>query len=217
MLYRLLLFITLFFSAEGFAQKSYEFDYVMQYQCIPRAPGAAYTEYRFLNSKDNSIILMVREDKGDVLMKMIVDKTAYYGKTPREDFFVEAISLKCPYSNTITSDKKKKDYTVIRQPDTIINTESFRHYILQPLNDKKIEKEKLLPEHYIIGQFPGFDVPFMGAYDWAAKIWESVMPLPNGILNEFYESDSSGIVQSSVKLVEVVKLKKIIYIDKNCR
>lgn len=119
-----------------YSQKSYEFDYVMEYQYTSE-DSKTHNEYRFINSKDNNFMFMVWEMGNDIMMKLITDGKFYFDKIVREDFFVEAISLRCPQRGEINSNLSLGDFDFIRQNDTIINTEKSSHFIINPTNKKK--------------------------------------------------------------------------------
>lgn len=209
------LFILIIVSCLAYSQKNYEFNYVMEYQYTEN-DGNVHNEYRFIDSKDNSFMFMVWEKGNDIMMKLITDGKFYFDKIVKEDFFVEAIGLKCPQKGVIKSNISLSDFDFIRQNDTIINTEKLAHFVINPTNERKIKKENLVPIHYIMDNKYSFTYPFFSPTELIFKKWKKGENVPNGILKECY-SYKSGTKVPYAKLLQIVPLKKIIIIDNNCK
>lgn len=209
------LFILLIVSYSVSSQKTYEFDYVMEYQYTAN-DGSLHNEYRFINSKDNDFMFMVWEKGNDIMMKLITDDKFYFDRIVKEDFFVEAISLRCPQKGEIKSNNSLSDFDFIRQNDTIVNTEKLAHFVINPTNQKKVKKESLVPIHYIVDNKYNLNYPFFSPTELIFKKWKKGENIPNGILKECY-SYKSGTKVPYAKLLQIVPLKKIIIIDNNCK
>lgn len=198
-----------------YSQKSYEFDYVLEYE-YASDDGEPHNEYRFINSKDNGSMLMVWEEGKDIMMKLITKNGRfYYDKIIKEDFFVEAISLRCPYKGD-TESKNLKDFDFIKQNDTLINTEKFGYFVINPTNKKDLKKDNLVPIHYIVDNKYNFNHPFFSPSELIFKKWEKGSDVPNGVLKECY-SEESGKKKTLAKLLQIVPVKKIIIVDNNCK
>lgn len=206
-----LLFLSISYFAV--AQTNYEFDYVLEYK-YTGSSHKGQSAYRFINSHDSSYIFNVWEDKNEYGMLLtLANSTFYYGKIAKEDFFVEAISLKCPGSGKDKNDFDLKDYKFEKKSDTLINAERFSHFIVSPLNKKEIKKHKLSPLHYIIDNTYNFSFPVVKPNEVLYKMWKKGFDLPNGVVKEIY-SENDG---SYMELIQCVKTKKYIFIDRNCR
>ena len=151
MISRCFLAIFLLYSVTSIGQ-TYQFDFVLEYASESTdATGIVgkSSHYRFINSKDNGYMLVVVEIPGKVAMQMFLNNGVYYYATiPHDDFFVEAISIKCPTTlnsnhDTNSNLKNYKDYSFAAKADTIINTQPFKHFVLNPTNNKKIKKRTM--------------------------------------------------------------------------
>lgn len=217
----LLLITLLFISFTSYCQ-TYIFDYMVEYNYkdltdtveTPTKPNPG-TLYRFINSKSNACYMNVRESKGKTQMQPTLETGKFYlSSMPTEDFFVEGISMKCPYSGFIPlSDKKPKDFEFIAKADTVINTQRFKHYVLNPVNEKKFKRGEINIEHYIIDNSLDFQIPILLGQSLSYKFWENGTKLPNGILKEVFGINAEGKRTFEQKMVQVLPIKKIIIVD----
>jgi len=223
MIRKLLLIYLLFQISVNFAQQSYEFDYVLQYNISKRGSSGIledfYTRYDFINSKDNSYILTVYDSKEKINMQLLLDTgKVYIGDIIRDDFFVEAISLKCPknwYKNN-SDYENLKDFQVINNKDTLINTEIFKRYTVLPLNKKEIKKFNLSPTYYIIDNKYNFNFPVLTPANVLYRKWKKGEKLPNGVVKEIYQNTKDG-KKVILQLAECMPTRKLILIDDKCK
>ncbi|MCO6149324.1 hypothetical protein [Flavobacterium sp. NRK1] len=223
MIRKLLLIYLLFQISVNFAQQSYEFDYVLQYNISKQGSSGIlqdfYTRYDFINSKDNSYILTVYDSKEKINMQLMLDTgKVYIGDIIREDFFVEAISLKCPkswYKNN-SDYENLKDFQVINNKDTLINTEVFKRYTVLPLNKKEIKKFNLSPTYYIIDNKYNFNFPVVTPANVLYRKWKKGEKLPNGVIKEIYQNTKDG-KKVILQLAECMPTRKLILIDDKCK
>ncbi|TRW24330.1 hypothetical protein FMM05_10895 [Flavobacterium zepuense] len=217
----LLLITLLFISFTSYCQ-TYTFDYMVEYSyknftdtVKKSTKSRASTLYCFINSKSNVCYMNVHESKGKTHMQPTLETGKFYlSSMPTEDFFVEGISMKCPYSGFIPpSDKKPKDFEFIAKADTMINTQPFKHYVLKPINEKKFKKGEINIEHYIIDNSLDFQIPILSGQSLSYKFWENGAKLPNGILKEVFGINAEGKRTFEQKMVQVLPIKKIIIID----
>jgi hypothetical protein len=205
----------LFAISLSYGQKTYKFDYVLEYELEYDAETGkvhSHKYYYFINSADNSAMFLVSEDNDEVRMRLQTEKGKFYYSTmPREDFFVEAISLKCPGSGSFPNEPKLSDYEVKVAADTVINTQRYKHRVLKP------EKDKLPTEHYIIESNPLFSNPVLAPFELGFRFWKKGANIPAGLLKEWYSQDNEGKITAKLKLLQFIKLKKIIMVDKNCK
>ncbi|RZJ75587.1 MAG: hypothetical protein EOO45_05095 [Flavobacterium sp.] len=213
---RTLQFLLLLTAFIATAQDEYDFDYTLEYEYV--ATGLPnHKLYVFVNSKDNTSRLNVWEEKDILVLKLSVVGRAYYNRMLRENFFVESIALRCPPSSIVKNEYRVKDYKVIKLQDTVINTQKLNHYILKPVNEKKIKRKQLLIEHFIIAQHPDFEAPSISKTDPTYAIWEAYGKIPQGIMQQHYHADEAGNKVLATYLGQVIKATKYISLYKSCR
>lgn len=210
----------LLISLTGYSQKSYLFDYVMEYEVVNAiekgSPKLSY--YCFISSTDSRYMMIVTENDKEVRMRLVLEGGRYYyGTIAKEDFFVEAISLKCPRSGTLSETEKLRDFQLETKSDTVINSGSFSHVVVQPVSRKKAENRKLFTTHYIMDNSLYLNFPSVSPDDIGYRFWKDKQAMPNGFLKECIVTDNKGNVTTHTRLVQFIKLKKLIMIDKNCK
>jgi hypothetical protein len=223
MLKNYLLLFTLFVVTSALSQ-TYTFDYMLEYRytnfndTIAKRP-VSQTTYRFINSQDNTNCLMFYEAKGTTYIQLLQEGGKYYrANIPTEDFFVEAISMKCPQTGFLASVKyKTREFEVLKRADTIINTQPFSKVQLMPVNKKKFEKLKIDTDILLVDNSLGFKLPLFEPYSLIYRLWKDGANVPNGILKEVYSINAAGKKKYEQKLVQILPLKKVIIIDKNCK
>lgn len=220
MVKKLIVVVSLFSTTFLYSQKTFEFDYVAEYQ--ERADlhrSIIATGYKFFNSKDNSYMLSITEDTENIHMWLnLKSGQIYYDKISREDFFVEAISLKCPktWFKNNSSYESLKDYEVSKLPDTIINTNKYNCFVVKPLNKMEIEQKKQLPEYYIVDGNNVFQFPVLNPTGLLYRKWKKDnSSIPNGIIKESFIKKEGGY-EPEIHLVQYTQVKKIILIDMDC-
>jgi len=217
---KLFVILSFFFTAFMHSQKTFEFDYVAEY----RERGDLHrsivsTNYKFFNSRDNSYMLTVTQDTKNVHMWLMVkDGQIYYDNINSEDFFVEAISLKCPkkWSKPNNSYENLKDYDVSQLPDTVINTNRYSYFVVKPLNKQDIEKKKQLPVYYIVDTNI-LKLPVLKPTELLYRKWiKDNKSIPAGIIKEAFVKKKEGY-ESEMHLVQYTSTRKIIIVDNDCR
>ena len=217
--------ILLLLAVNSYAQDTYEFDHVIQYRYkfytdTVNNNRHSHNFYRFVNSKNNTYSLTVWEYKNTVQMSlMLKDGKTYSDNIARADFFVEAISLKCPRVGMQNPKYSKdvKDYSFIKAADSVINTNPVKHLVFKPVDEKKLKKNKILTEHFLVDNKYNFSVPSLPNNSLAHKILTAGEKLPNGVVSDWYMEDAQGNKTEEVYLVDCIALKKIIIIDTNCK
>ncbi|RZJ75000.1 MAG: hypothetical protein EOO45_06985 [Flavobacterium sp.] len=198
------------------AQQDYDFDYTLEYEYS----GKGFPDHRryiFVNSKDNSSRLYVWENKDKLALRLTIGSREYFTLMLRDNFFVESIALRCPPFSLAKNGKRVKDYTILKVQDTVINTERLSHYILKPVNVKKIKRDNLMPEHFLVAQHPDFNVPFISKTHPSYAIWEAYGKIPHGVMHQHYYLDEQGKKVHSANLVQILKANKYISIYKSCK
>lgn len=217
------LILSLFASVKSFAQKEYIFDYVMDYAYSNDTMKVPKHYYRFVNSQDNSYILSASEDgKDNLTLNLYDDGMVYISSITKESFSeVEAISIKCPLAlkhQPLKRRKVFKDYTFKKLNDTIINSEVLQHYIFFPLDSKKAKRKDWRTVHYIFKRDSVFSTPVLNPDGIADIFWKNNKSLiPGGFYKECYIAGADGTQTTDERLMQCVPLKKIIFIDDNCK
>lgn len=197
------------------AQKTYEFNYVIEYKYTNK-DKRTHSGYRFINSTNNSYIFTVWEDKNEYAMLLTLDDGKfYYDRISKDDFFVEAISLRCPRSGQEKNGENLKDYKFEKKSDTLINAERFSHFVISPLNTKEIKKHNLVPLHYIIDNKYNFNFPVLKPNEVIYRMWKKGLDLPNGVVKELYTQN--GGHDTYMELIQCVPVRKYIFVDQNCK
>lgn len=220
----LLLILFQFYYITLSAQKSYEFDYVLEYESSQVSVNGLATDkkalnYQFFNSKDNSYMLSVISDSAKTRMWLVLSNgETFYGDISTEDFFVQGISLKCPKSWKKNNNQyeKLKDYALKIENDTMLNSQNYQHYVVTPLKGDKKETHYPNPVHNIIDNTLNLNIPILNPTGLLFRKWKAGDNVPNGVIKESYMITEKGKV-SITKLVQCVKTQKIIFIDKNCK
>lgn len=203
-----------------YPQKSYNFDYVLEYEYEhPTNDGKTHTHthYRFINSSDNSYVLLINVEEKIVSMRLLTEAGKFYYSTiSEEDFLVEAISLKCPATGQM-SETKLNNYTVENKGDTLVDNRKFSRFKLLPANEKKFRKGELTARHVTMDNTLNLRFPFFTPDDTAYRFYKEGKKIPNGFLKESVLTDFEGNVVGRSRLIQYFQLKKIIMVDKNCK
>ncbi|WP_146185937.1 hypothetical protein [Flavobacterium album] len=204
----------------GYGQQSYAFDYVMEYEIehLTEKGSPKSSHYCFMSSTKSSYMMIVNEMGKEVGMTLVLaGGKYYYGTIAKDDFFVEAISLKCPRSGTFAQTEKVRDFELVPKNDTVIDKRSFSHVVLKPVNRRKTENREIFTKHYIMDNSLYLNFPSLPPDDIGYRFWEEKEKMPNGILKECNVTDEKGKVITRTRLVQFIKLKKLIMVDKNCK
>ncbi|TRW24331.1 hypothetical protein FMM05_10900 [Flavobacterium zepuense] len=204
--------------------QTYTFDYVLQYKTETVEDTTTNfkrvsTFYRFFNSIDNTSALTVW-DKGKltIIELLAYDNKYYRGEIPTENFFVEALSMKCPrvgYHHTPTY--RPKDYKFINHGDTVINTLMYSRVELQPVNTRRYEKMVIFKEIFLIDNSLDFSLPLIFPLSVLHKLWEKGVKVPNGVIKDLKGYDITGREVYHMELQSIFPITKIIIVDKkNC-
>lgn len=219
---RFLLSLFLLGFSVSYSQKSYEFDYVVEYENSEIRGNTVVKKrlsYQFFNSKDNSYVLSVVDDAVKTKMWLILnDGQTFYGDIDSKDFLVQGISLKCPKSWKKNNQQyeKLKEYDVIIHKDTLFGSQLFHHYVVNPLIKNRTETHYPFPVGFIIDNSLDLNIPILNPTGLIYRKWKKGQAIPNGIIKESYMITDKGNL-AVLKLLQCVKTQKIIFIDKNCK
>lgn len=199
-----------------FGQKTYEFDYMIQYDFYWDHKTSRPTKYIYLtNSQNNEFTAVLTEsDSTNYKLDFLDHKGNHSISTIRKNLFSSSKSLrmKCndvkPHSNTRRSLAKRFDFLI--KEDTIISGDLFGHYIL-----KSRKHDDSAVEHYIIYTSLDQHLPIL-RYSTAFVKWESTMNLPNGIIFEKYLMNVDGKKRHKLVLKSYAITNKAIIVPEDC-
>lgn len=150
---------------------------------------------------------------------MITANTILIPSILKKDFFVLAISLKCPKSGISKSlaDKDPDDFICHKLSDTVINNIPYSHIKLMPVNQKKYDKGKIAAAEYILDNSLNLGITVTEPYSMLSLYKQKGMDVPNGIIKEYYTHDKQGKLQDHVYTIQCVPVQKIIFLDTSCK
>ena len=215
--------IILFLHSNSYAQKNYEFDYVLEYEYTTDTLTEPHSYFRFTNSKDNSYSLTVTEKDKDDFYLWLIDAKGLESASVilKSDFFeVESIGIQCQQVREFIDPKIKKhtsDYSFVTLNDTLINTVPHKHYKVKYNDEKKAKKKNIADVHYIVQNDTEFHVPnFFPESPGFAKWQNSRATVPNGIYFKAFNKLPDGTIEKETTLLQYTKIKKIIIVDEEC-
>jgi hypothetical protein len=216
------LFLGLFFVLSGsvLSQKTYSFDYVLEYNTQVKEGAPIKKEYFYTNSKDNSYKLHVVDKDSlnftvDFLDVIGNHAVLYFSKAD----FLKATSITVPckfvkYFSTVNL--RTKDYGFASLNDTVVNGVSYFHYVLKSISSKREKRNKLSRAHYIIEKESVFHLPvFFRSLD--LEVWKRVRSVPNGIpFIEFFVNPVNQEVSTIRKLVKKEAISMQLTVPDEC-
>ena len=215
------LFLILIIPVIFFGQKSYLFDYALEYNF--QLNENAKFEKRFLltNSKENSYLLEVTEKDSLNYELKFIDQNGYYSMTElsRAIFFkAEAINLDCSSVMTFTNPYKYqvKNYDFHILNDTLIDNNDYSRYLLKSNNLKREKKKKLASLFFVLEKDTDFHQPVL-MHSTAFEEWKLEKNISNGIPKLFYfKSYKTNKILSKYTLLDYKKINKYIIIPEDC-
>lgn len=218
-----LVFIFIAISSTLYSQKTYEFDYILEYEYNNDILTKPHNYFKFTNSKDNSYVLTVTEKDEDNFYLWLVDAKGLESASIilKSDFFeVETIGVKCQQVREFIDTNKKKhlnEYSFVNLNDTVINTVSHKHYMIKYNDQKKAERKNIPDIHYIVQNKTEFHVPNFFPESPAFINWHNnKKAVPDGIYLKAFNKLPDGTIEKENTLLQYAKIKKIIIIDGEC-
>jgi hypothetical protein len=199
--------------------QQFDFDYVEEFSVKPSGKEAR-SVFRFFNSKDATYMMRVSIFADRVLMTLYLDSGEYYTDTIlKDDFFVLAISLKCPRKGIIDefADKSSKDYVYQKLSDTIINTKPYQHISLMPVNKKKYTNGKLFAMEYIFDNSNDLAITAVEPRGMLSYYSKQGFEIPHGLIKEYYTHGSDGKILDHITSIQCLPVQKVIFLDTNCK
>lgn len=218
--------LILILSQTFYAQKTYKFDYMLEYKNEIDLTKLISNPTYFINSKVNNYhILTYKKDSlnigfhfgdmdGKKQPRVFTDvKESSFNNTKSISVSCEAIS----YNGEYPFKNKVKDYYFENLKDTIIDNISYYHYAIKCNRSVKYQKKKNIHQfHYIVDKNSSSFLPFLN-FPTAYEEWKTDKKIiPNGILKiKFYSNWENKITDKWV-LDKITAIEKEIVIPENC-
>ncbi len=211
-----LLFIFLISYVGTFAQRVYEFDYLIHYDFYWDHKTSRPAPYLYLTNSQNNEFTAVITESDSVTLKLdfldhkgnhAIAKMAKGQFASTMDLWMKCSDVK-PHSNTKKSLARRYEFKILK--DTTISGRTLAHYIL-----KSKKKDGNATEHYIVDTRLDRHLPIL-RYATAFTKWESTMNLPNGIISEKYLKGNNGKKRHRMVLKDYKTTNKAIIIPEDC-
>lgn len=167
-----------------YSQKTYSFDYLLEYELKIKEGMPIQKEYFYINSKDNSYRMHVVEKDALSFTVDFLDVSGNHAVMflSKSDFFkAKSITVPCEfiryYSNKYL---RYKDYVFSSLNDTVINGVSYYHYVLKSKSIHRESRKKLSRAHYITDKESSFNLPFFFRV-LDLEVWKRDRSVLNGI------------------------------------
>ncbi|HEY0045674.1 MAG TPA: hypothetical protein VGB44_03085 [Flavobacterium sp.] len=207
-------------SAFGFGQRTYEFDYILEYQHRHEDTGELHTYFYLTNSLDNSYILSIHDLPNNVYSLRFTHLDGSHGSATisKSDFFkAESMTMNCDNFHHHKNDETwRNQYKIDNPGDTIINAISHKRYCYKPANPKKEKRRRLSTTTFIIEPGTEFHLPILHNVR-AFNEWKAGAPIPSGIVKQSYykKPKQKGMIRVNT-LISYTKIKKFIVVPAEC-
>lgn len=216
----LLKLMLLLFTLPCMAQQ-YDFDYVQEYRLeIFGENSRDVTFFKFFNSKNPAYSLGVSIIQDKVFMSLNLDNgDCYYDSILKDDFFVYAISLKCPRKGKGENypNRKPAEFKPFQITDTLIEGKKYNRILLEPIKNKKRKDSKALAGVYLLDNSYNFEITVSDPASLLSFYKKQGIDIPSGIIKEFYATDAVGKLTEKLSLTQCVPVQKVIFLDTNCK
>ncbi|NLP59489.1 hypothetical protein [Lutibacter sp. B1] len=229
---KIILIITILTLTKFYAQKTYEFDYVIEYETTfykdsIKTKNSHFRDhqkkihrYYLTNSKNNDYFAIIIEKDSLNYRVMFIDYNGIYSDVifSKSDLNnAEFINIKCEnvskYFNPQKYQSKNYDFFVLN--DTVINNKSFSMYKFSSIKPKIEKRKKLGTDFFIINKSTDFHLPIL-THSTEYEKWNLKKNIPNGIMKERYLINYFGKISQHEKLIKYEKTDKKIIVPKGC-
>lgn len=190
-----LLFFSLLFSTIIYGQKTYVFDYLIEYEYQETENSEVQTPYYFTNAQDSRVCVMLSSDEPGYFKLYFEDaKSGIEVRTnipednvlEYEQILLDCVNFRRYKSGSIYNSTYIKFLT---NTDTIIDNTAHKRYQVDWVSEKNKKSFKFGIHHYIVENNTQFHKPlisFSWPYDGAMT---SSKKTPDGIAREMYFID----------------------------
>lgn len=201
--------------------QQYDFDYVQEYrlETFTEKPRDI-TFFKFFNSKNSTYSLGVSIIQDKVFMSLNLDNgDCYYDSILKNDFFVYAISLRCPRKGKSENypNKKQEEFKPLQITDTLIEGKKYNRILLEPIKNKKRKNSKALAGVYLLDNSYNFNITVSDPTSLLSLYKKQGVVIPSGVIKEFYAIDSVGKFTEKLTLIQCVPVQKVIFLDAACK
>ena len=220
------LFLFLFFSTTCFSQKTYQFDYLLEFEYTSHVNMKEAKKIRqstifyLTNSTNNEYYVRVSEKDSLTFRLHFYD---YKGNisdviVPKKDFFkAETFSIKCEYvSHYVNLFKyQTKHYDFYRLNDTVVENKIYKVTMLSSNKPKREKRKKLGKIYYFLDDSLSFHLPLF-TFPTAYEEWKLSKSLLHGLYSKKLTYDYYGTLYFEEKLLNYYKIDKRIEIPSEC-
>ena len=214
----LLLSVLLSIFEFSFSQKSYRFDYLLEYELYNYKDSISMSKYYLTNSLDNSYFAVVTKKNKKTF---IVNFTDYNGVSSTFEldkdslFNEETIIINRDYTKKFTYSKKrnkrnKMKFKILK--DTVIEQYQLKHYKFYSTDSRKSKRKKLREQHYYIDDNDGFHLPILDNTN-AFDVWSLEGNISKSIYKFKYEFNYLGEVLFKEKLKKINSIEKLLILQ----
>ncbi len=218
--------LLLLFSQIFYAQKTYKFDYILEYKNKIDSTQLISNPTFFINSEENSYHILTY--KTDSLKNMLNFYVKDGTKKPmvretvnrKELLETELITIECVaifYNPEYPFKDKVKDYYFENLKDTVINNVSYYHYVIKSNKSLKYQKRNKIHQfHYIIDKNSPSFLPFFH-HQTVYEEWKTdKKTIPNGILKIEYHTNWENKIVTKWVLEKINHIIKEVVIPTDC-
>lgn len=218
--------ILLLFCQIFYAQKTYKFDYILEYKNkIDSTKLISNTTY-FINSKENSYqVLTYKTDSFNNMFEFFVKegfKRPMVHETVNRKILLETklITIDCiaiSYNSEYPFKHKVKEYFFENLKDTIIDEVSYYHYVIKSNKTLKYQKRKNIAQsHFIVDKNSPSFLPFF-KHQTIYEEWKTDMKaIPNGIIKIKYNTNWENKITDKWVLEKITPIEKEVVIPEDC-
>ena len=223
------LLILLLFSQIIYAQKTYKFDYILEYRNKIDSTKLISNPTYLINPKANNYYILIHNSiKKDTLsiglqfgdMDLEKNSVIYSDVSIRKFNENESISVTCEAmlnSSSKLYKEKAKEYFFEILKDTIIDSVAYYHYTIKSKKSVKYQKRNKISQfHYIVDKNASSFLPFFD-HPTVYETWKlDKNNIPNGILKIKYTTNWEHKITNKWVLEKITPIKKEVIIPENC-
>jgi hypothetical protein len=218
--------ILLFLSQTIYAQKTYKFDYILEYKNKIDSTKLISNPTYYVNSKANNYSILVFKRDSLNIGLYFGDKNGT--KQPRVNSdvnesafnYTKSISVTCEalsYSGEYHYKYKVKEYYFENLKDTIIDKIPYYHYVIKSNKPLKYQKRKNIAQsHFIVDKNSTSFLPFF-YHPIVYEEWKTdVKIVPNGIIKIKYNTNWENKITDKWVLEKITPIEKELIIPEDC-
>ncbi|MFT5754891.1 MAG: hypothetical protein ACI9FW_000184 [Flavobacterium sp.] len=220
------LLILLFLSQTIYAQKTYKFDYILEYKNKIDSTKLISNPTYYVNSKENSYqVLTYKTDSLNNMFEFFVKegfKRPMVHETVNRKILLETklITIDCiaiSYNSEYPFKYKVKEYYFENLKDTIIDKIPYYHYVIKSNKPLKYQKRKNIAQsHFIVDKNSPSFLPFF-KHPTIYEEWKTDMKaIPNGIIKIKYNTNWENKITDKWILEKITPIEKELIIPEDC-